>query len=236
VGQAAQMMLEHREELGQFITTDERGKQLPAYLAEVGKFLVEEQNTLLGEMKSLTDAVEHIKQIVNMQQAHTTSQAIMEMTEPADLLEEAIRLHYDSFDRHHIKVVREFAFEGPVCLEKHKTMQILTNLISNAKDALKECDQVDRQIRFRLATTRGEEGDRLRISVSDNGAGITPENLSRIFTFGFSTRSDGHGFGLHSAANMAKQMGGSLLGASDGPGKGAEFTLELPIVHQQVTA
>jgi signal transduction histidine kinase len=67
------------------------------------------------------------------------------------------------------------------------------------------------------------------MTVSDNGVGIASENLTRIFNHGFTTRKDGHGFGLHSGALAAREMGGALWAQSDGPGKGATFTLELPL-------
>jgi signal transduction histidine kinase len=67
------------------------------------------------------------------------------------------------------------------------------------------------------------------IIVRDNGIGIPPENLIKIFNHGFTTKRDGHGFGLHSGANAAKEMGGSLTAESNGPGLGATFTLELPV-------
>ena len=69
----------------------------------------------------------------------------------------------------------------------------------------------------------------MRIEVVDNGVGIPQENLTRIFNHGFTTRKDGHGFGLHSGAVMAKQLGGSLTALSDGLGKGASFALEFPL-------
>jgi two-component system, NtrC family, sensor kinase len=69
----------------------------------------------------------------------------------------------------------------------------------------------------------------VRIRVKDVGVGIPPENLTKIFGFGFTTRKEGHGFGLHSSANTARELGGALAGHSDGPGKGAEFTLDLPV-------
>jgi two-component system NtrC family sensor kinase len=65
--------------------------------------------------------------------------------------------------------------------------------------------------------------------------GIAPENLTRIFSHGFTTRTDGHGFGLHSAALAAQQMGGRLTAQSDGPGRGATFTLELPVAAPATT-
>jgi two-component system NtrC family sensor kinase len=68
----------------------------------------------------------------------------------------------------------------------------------------------------------------VQIYATDNGVGIAPENLTRIFAFGFTTKKTGHGFGLHSSALAAKEMGGSLNAFSEGLGRGATFVLELP--------
>jgi signal transduction histidine kinase len=73
------------------------------------------------------------------------------------------------------------------------------------------------------------EASRVKVSVMDNGVGIAPENLTRIFNHGFTTRKGGHGFGLHSGALAASELGGSLTAHSEGPGRGATFTLELPL-------
>jgi two-component system, LuxR family, sensor kinase FixL len=72
-------------------------------------------------------------------------------------------------------------------------------------------------------------GARLRITVADNGVGVAPESFSRLFTQGFTTKKEGHGFGLHSSALAAEEMGGTLTCVSEGPGRGAAFTLELPL-------
>jgi len=71
-------------------------------------------------------------------------------------------------------------------------------------------------------------GGRVQIYVTDNGVGIAAENLTRVFAFGYTTKKAGHGFGLHSSALAAREMGGSLVAQSDGPGQGATFVLELP--------
>ncbi|HEX5747505.1 MAG TPA: ATP-binding protein [Archangium sp.] len=76
----------------------------------------------------------------------------------------------------------------------------------------------------------------VRIQVHDNGMGIAPEMLTRIFQYGFTTREEGHGFGLHSSALAAQELGGSLTVHSEGPGHGATFTLELPYVAAQQAA
>ena len=127
--------------------------------------------------------------------------------------------------RHDVELVRDFEKVPPVNLDKHKVLQILVNLIRNAKYACDDTSREDKRMTVRVAN--GEGG--IQISVIDNGVGIPPENLTRIFSHGFTTRKEGHGFGLHSGALAAKELGGRLTAHSDGPGKGATFTLELPI-------
>jgi C4-dicarboxylate-specific signal transduction histidine kinase len=73
------------------------------------------------------------------------------------------------------------------------------------------------------------ENDRVKIVVLDNGVGIPAQNLTRIFSHGFTTRKEGHGFGLHSGAIAARELGGSLVAGSEGVGQGASFSLELPV-------
>ena len=72
-------------------------------------------------------------------------------------------------------------------------------------------------------------GGRVRFSVRDEGEGISDVNLTRIFAHGFTTRKHGHGFGLHSCLQAAAEMNGALTVHSDGTGRGATFTLELPL-------
>jgi signal transduction histidine kinase len=120
----------------------------------------------------------------------------------------------------------------PVAVDKHSILQILLNLLRNAKEAVKDSDLPSKSIRVRIYR-RGE--DRIRIAVEDTGVGLPPENLTVIFSHGFTTRRDGHGFGLHSGANAAGQMGGSLWAESEGLGRGATFTLELPLSPRETT-
>jgi Signal transduction histidine kinase regulating C4-dicarboxylate transport system len=111
-------------------------------------------------------------------------------------------------------------------VDKHKVLQILVNLIRNAKYAMEECGRDRKKLVVGIETT--PEGG-VRVTVTDNGQGILSENLVRIFSHGFTTKKDGHGFGLHTSALAASEMQGSLSAQSDGPGTGATFTLELPL-------
>jgi two-component system, NtrC family, sensor kinase len=233
LGLAANMITEHREDLPQFLTQDERGQQLPAFLCEISTFLGQEQEAMLGEMKSLNTSLEHIRRVVEMQQNLAKHQPVLETVNPAEVVEEALRLSTEAFERHHIQLERRFGPVESVPLERHRLLEILVNLLSNAKEAVKRVDSVDRRICVVLEALAGGEADRLRIVITDNGEGIAAANLGKIFAFGFTTRADGHGFGLHAAANAARQMGGSLTAHSEGEGKGASFILEIPITCAQ---
>jgi signal transduction histidine kinase len=161
-----------------------------------------------------------------MQQAYATMVPVVEPLDPATLMEDALRMNAGAFERHGVTVMREFNARDRVLAEKAKVLQILLNLIRNAKYACDERGHADKIITLRV--TAGAAG-RVQLVVADNGSGISAENLTRIFRHGFTTRTNGHGFGLHSSANAAREMKGSLEVHSDGPGRGAVFTLELPV-------
>ncbi len=219
------MLREHEEDLGAFLTTDPKGRLLPGYLSQLADHLADEQESALRELAELQKNIEHIKEIVNVQQSFASVSGLMETLQVTDIVDDALRMNSSSFLRHDTQVLTEFENLPPVALEKHKVLQILVNLIHNARRACDDSKRPDKQLILRV--TGGKES--MRISVTDNGIGIPAENLNRIFNHGFTTKKDGHGFGLHSGANAAKEMGGKLTVHSDGPGHGATFTLELPV-------
>jgi PAS domain S-box-containing protein len=219
------LMQEHKAGLARFLTEDEKGRGLPAYLCSLSAHLTEEQGQILQEVASLSSDIEHIKEIVAMQQNYSRVSGVAQPVNVNDLVEDAIRMNAEAIERHEVKVMRDFKEAVPATVDKHKVLQILVNLIRNAKYALDAGRPPEKLITLRVATN-GD--DRVKILVIDNGVGIPAENLVRIFGHGFTTRHDGHGFGLHSGALAAKELGGSLTVHSDGWGKGAIFTLEFP--------
>src|SRR5664280_393755 len=224
--QATAMLLGQNGRLAEFLTTDPKGKLIPEFLGTVADELASEQTELIAEMDSVGQHIEHIKEIVAMQQSYAKVSGAYENLDPAELVEDALRLNVAAFERHHIELVREFEENNPkVCVDRHKFLQILINLLRNAKHAMEDVSERERRMIIRVGMA---SPDRVKIVVSDNGIGVPLENLAKIFNHGFTTKKDGHGFGLHSGANAAKEMGGSLTAHSDGPGQGAEFTLELP--------
>jgi signal transduction histidine kinase len=159
-----------------------------------------------------------------MQQTYARGSWVEEVINVADLVEDSLS-KMAALHRHGLEVVREFGDVPTAQLDKHKVMQILLNLLNNARQACDESGRAHKRLTLRVGSGNG----RISVAVTDNGVGIPPENLTRIFNHGFTTRQGGHGFGLHSAALAAEQMGGVLCAQSDGVGLGATFTLELPL-------
>jgi len=218
------LLREHEKDLGDFFTNDPKGRQVPVYLAQLAEHLAGEQADALKELAQLQKNIEHIKDIVAMQQSYAKVSGVTETFQISGLVEDALRINASGLTRHEVQLVREYAEVPPITIEKHKVLQVLVNLIRNAKYACNESNRMDKRLTVGVANGEG----RIKIAISDNGVGIPAENLTRIFNHGFTTRKDGHGFGLHSGALAAKEMGGSLTVHSDGSGQGAVFTLELP--------
>jgi PAS domain S-box-containing protein len=223
----ASLLREHSSDFSTFLTTDPRGRTLPSYLITLSEELEKEREMMRKELGSLTESVEHIKSIVSMQQQNARAAGVVERLPVPQLIEEALRLNAASFERKGIHIEREYAEVPPILVDRHKLLQILINLLSNAQHALMESGIPDKRLTIRIRLNAG--GDRLVIEVSDNGVGIAPENLVRLFSQGFTTKKTGHGFGLHISALSAEEMSGRLSCTSRGPGQGASFTLELPV-------
>ncbi len=225
LARVAAMLEEQGDQLGSFIASDDRGKRLPSYLAQLSSQLVADREAALTELASLVKSIEHMKDIVRMQQSYATHGGVVESVAVADLVNDSVRLNAEAFSRHGVTLACEFEEVPAITVDKHRVLQILVNLIRNAKYACEDSGRSDKRITIRV--TRCALG--VAIAVVDNGVGIPTENMTRIFSHGFTTRPSGHGFGLHSAALAAQELKGSLRVASDGPGCGATFWLELPI-------
>ncbi|MGC3979934.1 MAG: ATP-binding protein [Steroidobacteraceae bacterium] len=215
----------HEQRLGEFLDNDPKGRQLPGFIAQLGQHLINEQQTTVKELDLLRNNIDHIKEIVSMQQNYSKVSGVKEVINVIDLMEDAMRMNAGALQRHGVAVVREFEVVPTINTEKHKILQILVNLVRNAKYACSESGRADKQMTLRI----GQVDDCIRIAVIDNGVGISAENMTRIFGHGFTTRKEGHGFGLHSGALAARELGGALHVHSDGLGLGATFTLELPL-------
>lgn len=226
LARALKLLDDHRDELGPYLTADPKGKLLPGFLQQVAQALAEEREAMLKELDALSTSVKHAKQVVATQQSYARGSSLVEQVHVPELIEDALRIDTMALGAHDIRIVKQFDPVPELALDKHRVLLILVNLISNARHAVAAMPEVEHEIRIHVTLV----GDTtLRISVSDNGEGIAPENLTRVFAHGFTTRKEGHGFGLHSCALAAIEMGGSLSCTSDGKGCGATFLLDLPL-------
>jgi signal transduction histidine kinase len=229
LAKVADMLRQRNGDLAQFLTQDEKGRQLPGYLEGLSKYLDTEKEYILEELHSLASNIDHIKEIVTMQQANAKLAGVVELTPVAALVEDALKINQAAFQRHDVHLTRQFDEVPPITVDRHKVLQILVNLFNNAKYACDEGVKAEKLVNVQIKRA-GE--NRVQIVVSDNGMGISPDNLTRIFAHGFTTRKNGHGFGLHSGALAAKELGGELTAHSEGRGEGAAFILELPIENE----
>ncbi len=211
--------------LQNFLTEDPRGKRIVESLRAIAKRLRKEHSDIHEELASLGEHVSHIMAIVASQQQYATSMGVLEEVELGPFLDKAIALSGTAFSSKNMRVERRYGDAAHLTVEPHKLMQIIVNLLSNARHALAENSSGERVIQIQAER---EGDDTVVISVTDNGEGIPAENLTRIFTHGFTTKTDGHGFGLHISATAAVELGGKLSVKSDGPGTGATFVLTLP--------
>ncbi len=222
----AELLQAHEHDLAEFVGSDREGKLLPRYVQLLATQLGDERRSTLAEVEGLARNVDHIKVIVSQQQSYARTSGMREVVAVEQLVEDALQLNMTALVQGHVELERDFAPVPRVCVDRHRVLQILVNLVGNAAQAMRPDPIAERRITIAIVP-RGD--DAVAVSVRDTGIGIPSDNLTRIFRHGFTTKAKGHGFGLHSAALAAKEMGGTLVAESAGADCGATFTLELPI-------
>ncbi len=224
--QATLLLKEHLPDNPDFFVKDKRGLALPGYLVDLSGYLRDEQNRLNATVSDMIERIEHIRDVIMLQQSHSAVRTLWEPLDLATVMEEALRLEMDvNICHQQVNVERHYADLPPIYSARGLLLQILVNLLANACQAMGDKPPGQRKLTLRILP-QGE--GKVRISVEDTGCGIQPRHLTSIFTQGFTTKTDGHGFGLHHACLLAQDLGGMLTAESEGLGKGARFVLEVP--------
>lgn len=229
---AVHLFEEHTNDLPAFLENEERGKKLPLFLANLSQELIEEQSKQLESLGELTRHVQHVADIIQVQQSYSKTKGLTEPASITELIDDSVKINSEAILRNHIEVKRKYADLPSMLLDRHKVLQILTNLISNAIYALAKSANEEKILTLNVHESRSKY---IKIEVSDNGIGIPLDNITRIFEHGFTTKEKGHGFGLHSTALSINELNGSIAVYSDGPGKGSLFSIELPFTTQETT-
>ena len=227
LGKVAKLLEEHDDDLPEFLTEDDRGKLVPAYLVELADNLRAERHTALHEIRTLTKHLEHIKAIVATQHRYASVKSTNEPVTLSVVLNDAEQLSGISSDRYGISIDHDYCRLADIKSDEQKLLQVFINLMKNAIQSIRSGPNAGRG-QF-LIRTKLKGTNFVRVDFTDNGCGISAENLQHLFSQGFTTKKNGHGFGLHSCANLVKELGGSIYASSDGEGRGATFTVELPI-------
>ena len=231
----ASMFHEHQDDLEAFLTQDSKGKQIPSYLGMVAESLSGSHQTIQSEIDSLVKKIDHVKQVIMSQQDIAHAGNIREATTVEDLMEEALLMGMPEPEKYGIRVVREYTHVPAIMTDRHHVLQILVNVITNAKNSMVEYPANSRCLTVRIVLPTDRTGS-VRLEVIDTGGGIKAENLPRLFSQGFTTRKAGHGLGLHSAAISANKLGGTIQARSAGEGRGATFMLDLPLTVAEAAA
>lgn len=228
------LLLANTKSIGKFMKKDKRGRVLPSYLDELADALEKERQCSLTEIELLKKHLEHIKAVVATQQKYARLCNVMEPTSLSELVDDAEELVGSSLSKHGVKIVRGQMDVPPVRTDKQKVLQVLVNVLKNAIESSTEANQ---QGMARVEVQLGTDApNHVSIEVRDNGVGIAKENMAKIFTHGFTTKKQGNGFGLHSCANIMKELGGTIHAHSDGPQTGATFALRLPLERRSERA
>lgn len=224
LARVATMLNEHKDDMANFMDKDEAGQQIPKFISLLAEQLKTEKANLYTELDVLVSNIDHIKNVISMQQSYAGSYGVREKVTLSDLMEDALRMNIQGMGKHGVKIVKSYADIPQLYVNKHKVLQIMINLISNAKYAIIENDQQEKNLNIKISKDNGMA----KLEVSDTGVGIAEEDMKHLFEYGFKKRRDGHGFGLHHSAIVANELGGKILAQSNGLGKGASFILWLP--------
>lgn len=206
---------------------DQKMAIIPDYLREFINHLKDESSYFKRELEGLCGKIDHLKHIVKMQQMYSKTEG--GHIEPVNMnlvLEEVLNIFADKISKENITIIREYAELKTIHVDTTKIMQILINLLKNAIESVVSSKKENKQI---ILKTTAKETQFVQIDISDNGIGFQKENFTKIFSFGFTTKKEGHGYGLHTSAVAAQQEGGSLTASSPGPNQGATFSLILPV-------
>ena len=227
------ILKEHLPTLSEYLTQDPKGKIIPQYIVSLGEYIRNANEACKEELILLRRQIQHIKDIIGTQNTLARAGGMTEKVTLASIVDNALQLSKNSRKFDNIQIIKEYENDLKLIVDKTKLLQILVNLIQNAKESLAANKETGPKL-LRLSIQKDGSNKKIKVILEDSGVGILKDNITKIFSLGFSTKDGGHGFGLHTSAIAAQEMGGAILAESKGEGKGAIFTLILPYVAPNV--
>jgi len=232
---ANELLKNNLDNLGDFFTLNKKGRLLPEYYVKVADGIESELQQILKESGNLNNKITMMNDVINTQQEYARSGHFSEELTIETLVNDAISVQESSLQKWGVHVKKQLEANLAITVNKSKILQVLTNIVKNAKDAMQENDILNKEKLLQINAEKLND-NYILIKITDNGCGITQDKLTSIFNHGYTTKKDGHGFGLHSCANAMTEIGGSIKVESDGPNTGASFIITLPIMDKQLSA
>ncbi len=223
------MFQEHLNDLPAFFANDPRGRKLPQLYVKIGEVLHQEWMHVARENERIQRTVDVIREVIGTQQDNARLSLFEQDIDVGEVINEVLALQQTYITDAHVKIDKDFDPGLQLKTQKAKLIFVMVNLIRNAVDAVRSTEEEKRLIQIRAFVN----DTATFVQVEDNGIGIPPDNMAKIFTHGFTTKPSGHGFGLHACANFMKEMRGSIGADSPGEGQGTVFQLKFPKQPEQ---
>ena len=238
-GKLADLVAEHERDWTSWLEHDTQGRQMRSFLLALVRDLADEREKLLGTAVRVRDRVRHIVDIIRTQAAFTNGAVERKLVDLSATIKDAVKVVQESLGRRGVAIEVDCA-RAPreIVVPESRFQQMLVNLLKNAMEATDERaarleDGPGWRPGIRVVAYRGDQKDTLGIDVTDNGIGIDPSRIGSLFNAGYTTKKEGSGLGLHSAANFVIGSGGSIRPLSDGIGHGATLRVTLRLVEEQ---
>lgn len=226
LSEIAKLIRDHEQDLNQFLTNDEQGKNFVEYISKISDFWEKRKHIFKNELDSITKYVQNINDIIMAQQSLSQSMGIIENIPLVDIIEDALSLNQRIFPKIEVKIIREYNIKPTIFSDRSKLLQVFVNLIRNIYDIFLENEKYERVIIIQINKI---DDNTVSIKIIDKGKGIEAKNLIKIFSYGFTTKKKGHGIGLHTSALTIRELGGSLTAESAGLEQGSTFIIILPL-------
>jgi signal transduction histidine kinase len=234
VGRVADMLEAHEDNVGWYLTQDPKGKKIPHFLGQLSQELCQTHLNTLTELSTLNYYLEQLEYLLAAGQSPERAGGFKDTVHFSDVMDEAVVRHQGELERMGVVVVRNYHSVREGILESSKLSPILVNLIRNAMNAMRDTMGQASRLILHILPCPDREGF-VRLQVEDTGRGISSDYLTQVFSPQPPGSQSNLLPDLHSSALAAKELGGSLRVWSDGPNRGAIFTLDLPVIHMEET-
>jgi len=228
----AKLLENHQDNMDNYLAHNAKGKQIPGFIIMLAAKWQAQKALLMEESSDLLKNIDLIKEVIASQQGLSTMISTNEHCKLSNLIDDALFFCKKDIKTRHINLIKNYIDTPDLYIDRIKVLQILVNLVKNAIESLTESIIQEKIITIQI---KADNPDYVVIEIIDNGVGIDEDNLDKIFQFGFTTKIQGHGIGLHGSCNSAQELGGKLSVHSNGVNKGATLTLLLPYETAETT-